>query len=91
MSELGVGSVSLSSSMGIEELVRVAREGAQVAALDSSTRVRVEASRDVVRAALARPDKAVYGITTGYGSLANTRIPARPTSAGLPTSARRFP
>ncbi len=66
--------IGLSSALRISELIRVARGGASVAALEDEVVERVLASRAVVDAALARPDETIYGITTGYGSLANIRI-----------------
>lgn len=67
-------SVSLSMRLTIPEVVTVARAGAVVAALDDETRARVSASLETVLDALSRPDAKIYGVTTGYGSLANTRI-----------------
>ncbi len=67
-------SVALSSTLTIAELVDVARGDRSVGGLDDHVLARVLASRAVVDAALARPDTPVYGITTGYGSLANIRI-----------------
>ena len=66
--------VELSPELTIDELVAVARHGAPVAALGGTARERVEASRATVVAALAEPDARIYGITTGYGSLAGTTV-----------------
>ncbi|MCG8468261.1 MAG: histidine ammonia-lyase [Gemmatimonadetes bacterium] len=73
--------IALSSSLRIEDVVRVARGGTEVAALDAEARTRIEASRAVVDDALSRPDETIYGITTGYGSLAGTRIAVEDAAA----------
>jgi histidine ammonia-lyase len=56
----------------IEQLVAIADDGEDVA-LAPEARVRVEAARAVVDT-LAAGDAAVYGINTGFGSFAETRI-----------------
>ena len=48
------------------------------ARLDAGAAAQMEAARSVVERAVAE-DRTVYGITTGFGALANTRIP--PTKA----------
>ena len=68
--------VALSRQLTIPDVVAVARAGSQVRELDGDARARVEASRHTVEEALARPGARIYGITTGYGSLAGTRIAA---------------
>ena len=70
------GSVELSPQLTVEDVVSVARAGSRVECLGGEARRRVEASRATVEAALARPGAPIYGITTGYGSLAGVRIPA---------------
>ena len=55
------------------EVVRVARQGAR-AALAPAAVARMRQSRARIEAA-ATGEAAVYGITTGFGGLANTRIP----------------
>lgn len=77
----GPGPVALSSRLTIGEVVAVARGDAAVAPLRGAARERVEASRATVEEALARPGERIYGITTGYGALAGTRIPARDAAA----------
>lgn len=74
-------SVELSSHLTIGDVVAVARSDTEVGALRGETRDRVRASRAAVTEALARPGKRIYGITTGYGALAGTRIPARDAAA----------
>lgn len=61
------------------ELERIAR-GAQPPALDDDDRGRVAAAREVVDAAVA-DERAVYGVTTGFGQLADVRIPAADAAA----------
>ncbi|MDE2879219.1 histidine ammonia-lyase [Candidatus Palauibacter soopunensis] len=68
--------VTLSRKLSIPDVVAVARGGSQVRELDGDARAQVEASRNTVVEALARPGARIYGITTGYGSLAGTRIAA---------------
>src|SRR5262245_7316311 len=55
----------------LEDVVAVAR-GADVE-LGSAARTRIEAARDVVERAVAE-NRTVYGVTTGFGSLANERV-----------------
>ena len=57
-----------------ESVLAVARSGASVALTDEAVSA-VTASRSLVDAAV-HGDEAVYGITTGFGSLAHTMIPA---------------
>ena len=70
------GPVTLSGRLTVSEVVAVAREASTVAELDGDARERVEASRNTVLEALARPGARIYGITTGYGALSGTRIAA---------------
>ncbi|MBA3270147.1 MAG: aromatic amino acid lyase, partial [Acidobacteria bacterium] len=56
----------------LAQLVAIADDHAEVA-LAPEARVRVQASRAVVDARAAG-DEAVYGINTGFGSFAETRI-----------------
>lgn len=62
----------------LAELRRVFREDLAVS-IDPDCRTRVDAAAAVVAAA-ASGDTAVYGINTGFGKLASTRIPAEHTS-----------
>ena len=57
-----------------EQVVAVARDGAR-ATLSAEARAAMEETADVV-ARLAASDEPAYGISTGFGSLAHTRIPA---------------
>jgi histidine ammonia-lyase len=61
------------SSLTLDALMAVARDGAAVT-LDPAARARVEAARAVVDRKAAA-DAPVYGINTGFGSLADVRIP----------------
>jgi len=62
----------------LDELQRIYRDNPAVR-IDPDCRQRVDAAAAVVAAA-ARGNTAVYGINTGFGKLANTRIPAEQTS-----------
>ena len=61
--------------LGIDELVAVAREGRRVA-LGAAARERLAAARAVVDQLVAE-ERVAYGVTTGFGQLATTRIPVR--------------
>ncbi|WP_419859928.1 histidine ammonia-lyase [Candidatus Palauibacter sp.] len=73
---MSAAAVPLSRALSIPDVVAVSRGGSPVRELDSDGRERVEASRNTVVEALARPGARIYGITTGYGALAGTRIEA---------------
>jgi len=60
------------SSLTIEDLIEVARNGKQVD-LSTESVERIERSRAVLEQ-LARDGKTIYGVTTGFGALSNTRI-----------------
>ena len=60
----------------IADITDVARRGRTVG-LGPAARERLAAARAVVERILAE-DRVVYGVTTGFGLLATTRIPARP-------------
>jgi len=62
----------------LADLRRIYREDV-VLRLDESCKSRVDAAADVVARA-AQGDEGVYGINTGFGKLASTRIPAQQTS-----------
>ena len=59
--------------LGIAELVEVARAGRPVA-LGAAARERLAAARAVVEKVVA-DERVAYGVTTGFGQLATTRIP----------------
>ena len=73
---MSAAAVALSRTLSIRDVVAVARGGSQVRELEGDARERVEASRNTVVEALTRPGARIYGITTGYGALAGTRIEA---------------
>src|SRR3982074_539265 len=62
------------TGLGAEEVVEVARFDAPVH-LSPAARERMEQSAAVL-ARLAASEQPVYGVSTGFGSLANTHIPA---------------
>jgi histidine ammonia-lyase len=59
-------------SLTMEDVINVARTGAQVT-LSREAVERIERSRSVLER-LAREGKTIYGVTTGFGALSNTRI-----------------
>jgi len=67
--------------LSIEDVVAVARSETPVAPLAHDTRERVMRSRAWVRGAIEHSDEIIYGVNTGFGSLANVRI--APEEAGL--------
>lgn len=74
--EAGPEEVRLTGAgLTIEQVVAVARSGARVAELDAGTTARLEASRSWVDEAV-RGGEVIYGVNTGFGSLANRRIRA---------------
>ena len=66
------------SALSIEEVVAVAVHGATVE-LGEQLVGRMEPAMDLVARVVA-DDETVYGITTGFGALANTRIPTERAS-----------
>ena len=65
--------------LGLDEIAAI-HAGASSLALDPSTRDAVRASADVVQRA-ASGDEPVYGVNTGFGKLAQTRISAEDLAA----------
>ena len=63
--------IGVGEPLSLEDVVEVAL-GAEVE-LGSTTSVRIGAARDVIERAVAS-NETVYGVTTGFGSLANQRI-----------------
>jgi len=63
--------VRVGEALSLEDVVDVAR-GAQVS-FDEPARRRVHAAREVIERVVAE-DRTVYGVTTGFGALADTRI-----------------
>ncbi len=64
--------------MTLDHLSRIYRSDLELH-LDESSKPRVDAAAKIVQSAAAG-DKAVYGINTGFGKLASTRIPAEQTT-----------
>jgi histidine ammonia-lyase len=62
----------------LDELSRIYRHDPELL-LDESCKTRVDGAAEIVQSAAAG-DKAVYGINTGFGKLASTRIAAEQTS-----------
>jgi histidine ammonia-lyase len=62
-----------SEGLGISEVVAVARKGGEVVLTDDARRAMAESAALVER--LAESDEPVYGVSTGFGSLATTPIP----------------
>jgi histidine ammonia-lyase len=60
----------------IEELVAVARGKEPVAGLSEQVRARMQRSHDWVVDSIERGGKVIYGVNTGFGSLANKQISA---------------
>ena len=70
MNELSIGERPLS----IADIAAVARHARPVA-IGAAARQRLAAARAVVEHILAE-ERVVYGVTTGFGQLATTRIPS---------------
>ncbi len=62
-------------SLTITDVVRIARTRDATATLDEGAMARLAESRALVDQAIGRGDT-IYGINTGFGKLANVRIPA---------------
>lgn len=79
---LGNGPVCLTGAgLNLGDLVKVARGGASVElSADAAVRSRVDASSEFVIES-ARRGEAVYGVTTGFGGMANVVIPTSDLSA----------
>lgn len=60
----------------IEQLVAVARHGEAVATLSEETRQRMQRSHEWVSRSIEQEGKVIYGVNTGFGSLATKRISA---------------
>ena len=69
--------VSVGARLTLEDLVAVARDGARLT-FDAAARDRMTAARKAIEAIAAGGDEAprVYGVNTGFGFLAETRIGA---------------
>src|SRR6478609_10736116 len=71
-----VGETLLSgAALDIEDVIRIARHGEKVAVTSDETVLRrVRASHEFIAQAIAG-NKAIYGVTTGFGGMANVAIP----------------
>ena len=65
-------------STGLDDLQRIYLEDTDID-IDAGSKTRVDAAARVVAEAAGKPEP-VYGINTGFGKLASTRIPAEQTS-----------
>jgi histidine ammonia-lyase len=63
------------AALTIDDVEAVARHGAS-AELDAAARARMDEARSVIDA-LVKAGEVVYGVTTGFGDLANTYVPPR--------------
>ncbi|HEY4100643.1 MAG TPA: histidine ammonia-lyase [Gemmatimonadales bacterium] len=68
-----IDAVMIGAPLTLADVVRVANDGAPVA-LAFEARERVAKSRDYIERLVAE-NRTVYGVTTGFGKLANVRIP----------------
>ncbi len=68
------------TGLTIEEVVAIARNGESIAPLPPEARDRMERSLAWVETAVAEGERKIYGVNTGFGSLANTSIPAAEAS-----------
>jgi histidine ammonia-lyase len=64
------------STLTISDLAAIARRSAPVAQLGSAAQARMEASHRWVVDAIERQGKVIYGVNTGFGSLATRQISA---------------
>lgn len=63
-------------TLTIEQLVALARHGQQVAPLSEQVRARMQRSQTWVDASIRLDGNVIYGVNTGFGSLATTQIAA---------------
>jgi histidine ammonia-lyase len=63
-------------SLTIEQLAAVARGQEQVAPLGDEVCQRMQRSHDWVKSSINQPGKVIYGVNTGFGSLAERQISA---------------
>jgi len=61
-------------SLTIEDVVAVARHGLQVAPLSETVIARMNQSYEWVHNSVYKTDRIIYGVNTGFGPLARTRI-----------------
>jgi histidine ammonia-lyase len=63
-------------ALAIEQVVAVARHGERVAPLGEEVRARMQRSHTWVEESIRQDGKVIYGVNTGFGSLATTQIAA---------------
>jgi len=61
-------------NLSIEQLVRVARFGEKVSPLGESARLRMQSSSEWVQRSIHQEGRVIYGVNTGFGSLATQII-----------------
>lgn len=61
-------------TLTIEEVVAVARHGARVASLSDEVQARMERTHTWVEESIRQSGKVIYGVNTGFGSLATQQI-----------------
>ncbi len=66
------GAIQVGNRLSLADVIRVARDGMSVE-LDPGARIRVIESREYIERIVA-DGRTVYGVTTGFGKLANVRI-----------------
>jgi len=59
-----------------KKIIQIARRGEKVAPLSAETRARMQPSHDWVEQAVSAQGRVIYGVNTGFGVLATTRIAA---------------
>jgi len=64
----------MGEGLTVEQLVDVARNGVHVGPLGEAVRVRMERVHQWVMDTLSQEGRVIYGVNTGFGSLATTRI-----------------
>ena len=62
-------------SLSIENVVAIARNPASRVSIDPAARTALAQSRQLVERAI-QSGQTIYGINTGFGKLANVRVPA---------------
>ena len=63
-------------TLTVEDVVAVARHGARIAPISKTVQDRLQRSHEWVGAVIRQDDKLVYGVNTGFGSLATQQIAA---------------
>jgi histidine ammonia-lyase len=61
-------------TLTIEQVVEAARNGARIASLSDNVRARMQRSHEWVIETISQEGKVIYGVNTGFGSLATKQI-----------------